>query len=663
MKTALYSVSKIFTERLLRIPDYQRGYAWTERQLKDFWSDLQQLEEERNHYTGVLTLEEVPADAVTTWSEDSWIIRSKGYAPFYVVDGQQRLTTTIILIQAILEAIPPNTKLNYTSIEEIRKKFIFDSKDDGISRSYIFGYEKDNPSYEFLKTHIFHEPSDNSATAQETIYTHNLAFAKSYFAQRLAELSFVQIQTVYRKLTQNFLFNIYSISEDVDVFVAFETMNNRGKPLSHLELLKNRLIYLSTRFDSPDYERATLRNSINEAWKSVYHYLGKNKDNPLDDDTFLRTHFILYYRDEMNRRGIPREIRRQHGQGRLLYNDYLLEVKFSSRKLIREGESGTSDVLTVQEVYAYVQSLKDSVEIWYSLMNPHDSKLSVGEKEWLAKLNRMTFLDVAPLIMVFFQKEKNSRLRVRLLMGLERLLFVRSLSKFGIYFEADGLTVIELALQLGKGEVPPEKVVRAIEQMVDAIVLNPEFIGRVYFDLRNSGFYNWRGIRYFLFEYELTLKAASKTHREKLSWESLTGSLTEMGEDPRDFHTVEHIYPQRPRKQCWIERFQHYTDKERSLLRHSLGNLVPLSQPKNSSFQNQCFADKVGKPGSTVGFRYGSYSENEIATQVDWTAREILNRGIHLLDFMQSRWSLNMGTREEKVRLLGLEFVERKEHL
>jgi hypothetical protein len=39
--------------------------------------------------------------------------------------------------------------LNYTSSDEIRKKFIYDSKDDGISRSYIFGYEKDNPSYEF----------------------------------------------------------------------------------------------------------------------------------------------------------------------------------------------------------------------------------------------------------------------------------------------------------------------------------------------------------------------------------------------------------------------------------------------------------------------------------------------------------------------------------
>lgn len=51
MKTELYSVSKIFTERLLRIPDYQRGYAWKIKQLKDYWNDLIQLENDKNPVT------------------------------------------------------------------------------------------------------------------------------------------------------------------------------------------------------------------------------------------------------------------------------------------------------------------------------------------------------------------------------------------------------------------------------------------------------------------------------------------------------------------------------------------------------------------------------------------------------------------------------------
>lgn len=140
-----------------------------------------QLEVGKNHYIGVLTLEEVPETTVQKWSEDHWVVYSKNYSPYYVVDGQQRLTTAIVLIQAITELMQPAQKLNYTSLDEIRKKFIYDSKDDGISRSYIFGYEKDNPSYEFLKTKVFLEDSDNSFSIQETIYTRNLEVSKQFF--------------------------------------------------------------------------------------------------------------------------------------------------------------------------------------------------------------------------------------------------------------------------------------------------------------------------------------------------------------------------------------------------------------------------------------------------------------------------------------------------
>jgi uncharacterized protein with ParB-like and HNH nuclease domain len=495
MKTELYSVSKIFTERLLRIPDYQRGYSWTEKQVKDFWNDLVQLEVGKNHYTGVLTLEDVPPDVWATWEEDHWIIHSKGFSPFYVVDGQQRLTTTIILIQVILELITPGERLNYTSAEEIRKKFIFDSKDDGISRSYVFGYEKDNPSYEFLKTKIFLEPSENSFVVHETIYTHNLDRAKGFFRVKLKELDSQEVELLYKKLTQHFLFNIYSISEEIDVFVAFETMNNRGKPLSHLELLKNRLIYLSTRFDTEDYERGRLRHAVNESWKSIYHYLGKSKDNPLDDDVFLSTHFILYFGDEINRRAD--ELQKLHGAGGRdyrfayrrgminsnFYSDFLLEVKFTARNVI--SETGTATTVTVPEVYRYVQSLKESVEIWYALLNPAQSNLSDAEKEWLEKLNRLSFMPVAPLVLVFFQVEKRARVRVRFLNAVERLLFVQQLQRYpGSYLEMLDSNVIDLSNSLKNGHLTAEKLIKDVEQTTDQKVPRPRI--RSGSDLRPS---------------------------------------------------------------------------------------------------------------------------------------------------------------------------------
>jgi hypothetical protein len=119
----------------------------------------------------VLTLESVPIDTVRQWEDDFWIVNAKSYQPFFIVDGQQRLTTAIILTQVILERLEPGQKLNYTEKADIQRKFIFDSKDNGISRSYIFGYEKDNPSYEFLKTKIFRERSPTGAQKRQFIPT------------------------------------------------------------------------------------------------------------------------------------------------------------------------------------------------------------------------------------------------------------------------------------------------------------------------------------------------------------------------------------------------------------------------------------------------------------------------------------------------------------
>jgi uncharacterized protein with ParB-like and HNH nuclease domain len=55
------SLDSLFKENLFRIPDYQRGYAWQRGQLKDFWEDLINLSDGRSHYTGVLTLKQLPS--------------------------------------------------------------------------------------------------------------------------------------------------------------------------------------------------------------------------------------------------------------------------------------------------------------------------------------------------------------------------------------------------------------------------------------------------------------------------------------------------------------------------------------------------------------------------------------------------------------------------
>lgn len=56
MANELQPLSLLFQNRLFRIPDYQRGYAWQQSQLVDFWDDLNNLQMDRYHYTGLLSL-------------------------------------------------------------------------------------------------------------------------------------------------------------------------------------------------------------------------------------------------------------------------------------------------------------------------------------------------------------------------------------------------------------------------------------------------------------------------------------------------------------------------------------------------------------------------------------------------------------------------------
>lgn len=649
MKNELFSISKIFTERLLRIPDYQRGYAWTEKQLKEFWADVSQLDIGKNHYVGVLTLEDVSDLDNKWWSDDLWIIESKCYEAHYIVDGQQRLTTIIVLIQSILEHCK-ELDLNYTTPDEIRKKFIYESKDGGISRSYLFGYVVDNPSYEFLKQKIFCEPSEDSYSIQETIYTNNLIFAKNFFNEKLSNMAFEDIEILYKKITQNLLFNLYSMSDEIDVHVSFETMNNRGKPLSHLELLKNRLIYLSTQFDTDLHERTKLRKAINDCWKAIYHQLGRNKENPLDDDVFLSNHFILFFGDQYYP---EQQFKFRYGRApHAEYQDFLLEEKFTI-KSIHQSEGNP---LTLSDLYSYVASLKSSVEKWYEISNPEDSKLPQEVVFWLQKIIRIKAPISFPLIMVVLQKYSDDKLLINFLKSTERLLFLNVLASKSYYLSMDPEIFIQLATDLSNNKTNVEKVIATIDEYSASFTREKSILNSISESLKDGGFYRWRGLRYFLFEYELHLQEKSKTYSPKMNWEDFR-------RDNRDHHTVEHIYPQNPRKPEWTKLYSKYTAKQRTTLRHTLGNLVPLSKPKNSSFQNKPFLDKVGNVKNTIGFKYGSFSEIELTDNKQWSATEILNRSIILLKFLEKRWNIKFDDIDHMVDFLHLDFIIDKESL
>lgn len=656
MQSELKSLSKIFSECIFRIPDYQRGYSWTQKQLKDFWNDILQLQIGKSHYTGVLTLEPVRELDYLKWVDDVWIIRSKLYSALYVVDGQQRLTTAIILLQCILEKMADDDVLNYTSKADIKKKYIFESKDKGISKSYIFGYETDNPSREFLTQSILGEDLEVHALPESTIYTKNLAAAKTYFAAQLKDLDLQSVEEIYTKLTQHLQFNIFYIEPELDVFVTFETMNNRGKPLSQLELLKNRLIYLSTKFTEEKSEQERLRRKINESWKSIYSHLGRKPTRALDDDLFLKTHFLSYFGPDLPKNDEDDSEETEYDLFKFIHRDdlfknFLLEQTFSARRLYAPENDAP---LTVTELDNYAQDIKKSVELYYKIANPEDSDLPEAEKILLQRLARSRRDDARLLSLVVMQTIKETERRQNLFSIVEKFCFFSHLKAYSFRM----IHILNYAVKLKAADLTPEEVARNIESTCKSFIESKDFHEAIRGIGKSEGYYGWAGLRYFMYEYEQELRKKTKTARQILNWENFQSENYDV-----DHRSIEHVFPQKASNPYWREAFQKYSVPERNVLRNSLGNLLPVSLAKNSSLSNKSFLDKCGNAQNQIGYSYGCLSEIQVSMQREWTASLILSRGLHLLEFMERRWGFSLGSVDRKIDLLGLSFVPSREGL
>jgi hypothetical protein len=699
----LESLKDIFKGRLFRIPDYQRGYAWTKRQLEEFWEDLLNLPVTRFHYTGLLSLKKVDRAITSRWNDEQWLLNDHGYKAFHVVDGQQRLTTFIILLQAmveLLEALPGNEGLSNDeiylgtiSLKAIKEEYlVIQQPPKKIISTYKFGYETDNPSFSFLKYRIF--TSNEGGSVQETFYTLNLENAKNYFKENLAHYyqkhTLEGLEVLFRKLTQNLMFNIHEISDSFDVFVAFETMNNRGKKLSNLELLKNRLIYLTTIYDEqqlrPDEQNA-LREKINNAWKEVYFQLGRNKQQPLNDDDFLVAHWIMYF-----------QYTRQKGND---YIQFLLNDQFTPKNIYAKNESSTLSIqlfeerrdeelddaeeteesrqelpffaskLSPKDIEAYVSSLQVAAEHWYNTFNPlNNAQLTADEALWIDRLNRLGISYFRPLVTASFLAPASSASeRVRLFEAIERFIFLafrlgRSPANYrnSEFYRA--------ARQLRNGELTIDSIIEGMRERTAWLFYNCEGDedGQLYFNYpyfqkyieknfrgEGGGFYSWNGLRYFLYEYEMS--KVRKRGSQKIDWK-----LFVKGE--KDKVSIEHIYPQTATHKCWKAAFKNHKKGNLSILTGSLGNLLLLSRSINSSLQNDCFdakkAPKFNERQEKMrqGYLDGSHSEIEVSLYVEWTPEAILERGKNLLRFMETRWDIKFEDENARLQFLNLGFME-----
>ncbi|RKU99410.1 DUF262 domain-containing protein, partial [Helicobacter pylori] len=220
----LLTLDGVIEKGVFEIPSYQRGYAWQERQLKDFWNDLEHVSKlgDKFHYMHSLTLRGLENEL-----EDS---------AFEIIDGQQRLATSLILL-GLLAKITQNKDPKYSLIN---LELVLSYKYYGLNEAFraIMEEEKDLERF------------------QTSFYAKNLIDAYAFFKEKISDTPMETLEKMFDALIKKMLFSVVELNDNrIDPFSSFETINNRGKDLSTLELLKNRLHFVAHKIcDEEDLE-------------------------------------------------------------------------------------------------------------------------------------------------------------------------------------------------------------------------------------------------------------------------------------------------------------------------------------------------------------------------------------------------------------------------
>lgn len=281
----LQSIQEIFQDKLFRVPNYQRGYAWEEKHWQDLLEDLELMDESQEHYTGTLVIH-APQAGEQIYDDEGNVFRI-----FDIVDGQQRLTTLSILINCLsTEFIRFGAKKEQLA-KGIHKKYIATMKDGEMLPKLTLNRDTN----EFYKKNIITETAvDGARVMSEQRLSEAKDYFKSYFELKHSELKanyFVWLERFFTKISSKMKLTVYEVPQATEVGVIFEVMNNRGKQLTEMEKVKNYLLYLSAKLTCGGGKE--LGESINKTWTYIFESLMAANATGWDENQLLRNNWLM----------------------------------------------------------------------------------------------------------------------------------------------------------------------------------------------------------------------------------------------------------------------------------------------------------------------------------------------------------------------------------
>ncbi|MBM5570411.1 MULTISPECIES: DUF262 domain-containing protein [Deefgea] len=262
---------------IYRIPSFQRDYSWTEEEWEDLWVDILGTISETGepaHYMGYLVLQ----------SADEKI--------FDVIDGQQRLTTLSLIVLAVLKNLQrlieegKNPDQNQQRLDQIRQTYIGYLDPVTLLSHTKLTLNRNNDHY--FQTYLVplgHLPQRGFRASE-----HSLRKAFEWYEKRARDYmkrqggdEGVVLARLIETMSDRLFFTVISVTDELNAYKVFETLNARGVRLSSTDLLKNYLFSVLHKQNEHAHEMKMLE----DRWESMVSRLGSESF-----PDFLRTHWI-----------------------------------------------------------------------------------------------------------------------------------------------------------------------------------------------------------------------------------------------------------------------------------------------------------------------------------------------------------------------------------
>ena len=334
-----------------RIPRFQRDYSWTNEEWEDLWMDLLgtlKADGEAAHYMGYLVLQ----------SDDD--------KTFDVIDGQQRLTTISIIVLAILKNIQRlidagnDAEANKRRKEQIQQTYVgYLDPVTLVARPKLSLNRNNNNYFQTYLVPLGHLPQRGFRASE-----HQLRKAFEWFDKRVADYlkastgdEGMRLAKLVEDISDRLFFTVITVTDELNAYKVFETLNARGVRLSATDLLKNYLFSVLDRGGETDHE---LRN-LEDRWEAI---VGRLQSENFPD--FLRVHWN-------SRRSFARQA--------------------DLFKTIR------AQVGTPEAVFLLLREMEEDLDTYLALSSPEPSDWSQEDKNLASSLKTFRVRQPFPLLL------------------------------------------------------------------------------------------------------------------------------------------------------------------------------------------------------------------------------------------------------------------------